>query len=164
VHHAELATQAPRLSTLVSGHAWQINALVDRHGGARRLPEAVRQLDTGCRCRCYEQETSATEGTRGHGSPRPPAGRQRRAASEADWVRDYYAWSVENAGVCLMSEFLTADELAERLRLRPGTVRRWALAGKIPAIRISPKVVRFDPSDVERALREAAERRGRSNG
>jgi excisionase family DNA binding protein len=63
-----------------------------------------------------------------------------------------------------MSELLTADELAQRLRLRPGTVRRWALAGKIPAIRISAKVVRFDPADVERALRKAAERRGRPDG
>ncbi len=52
----------------------------------------------------------------------------------------------------LERELLTAEELAARLRLRPSTVRRWARRRRIPAIRISPKVVRFDPSTVIDAL------------
>ncbi len=42
------------------------------------------------------------------------------------------------------TEYLTADELARRLGLRPDTVRQWARKRRIPAIRLSPKVIRFD--------------------
>lgn len=41
-------------------------------------------------------------------------------------------------------ELLTAEELATRLRVRPGTIRVWARRGRIPSVRLSPKVVRFD--------------------
>lgn len=58
-----------------------------------------------------------------------------------------------------MAELITANEMAERLRLRPTTVRRWARTGRIPAIRVSSKVIRFDPRAVERALREISFRR-----
>ena len=47
---------------------------------------------------------------------------------------------------------LTADELAERLRVQPGTVRQWSRAGRIPAVRLSPKVVRYDLAAVIEAL------------
>ncbi len=46
----------------------------------------------------------------------------------------------------------TAEELAERLHLKPSTIRKWSRQGKIPAVRISPKVVRFDPAAVMAAL------------
>lgn len=46
------------------------------------------------------------------------------------------------------NELLTADELAERLRVRPATIRLWAREGRIPRIRISGKVIRFDVSAV----------------
>ncbi len=46
------------------------------------------------------------------------------------------------------TELLTADELAERLRVRPATIRLWAREGRIPRIRISGKVIRFDVSAV----------------
>lgn len=49
-------------------------------------------------------------------------------------------------------DLLTADELAERLRLRPSTVRIWARLGRIPSLRLSPKVIRFDVSAVVKAL------------
>jgi excisionase family DNA binding protein len=50
-------------------------------------------------------------------------------------------------------DLLTAVELAELLRVRPGTVRQWAREGRIPAVRISPKVVRFCYPDVLAALK-----------
>ena len=50
-------------------------------------------------------------------------------------------------------ELLTAEEVAERLRVRPDTVRRWARAGRIPQVRLSPKVVRYTFDDVVEALR-----------
>ncbi len=52
-----------------------------------------------------------------------------------------------------MSEYLTADELALVLRLSPDTVRDLARRGKIPSIRISRKIIRYDRSAVDEALR-----------
>ena len=72
-------------------------------------------------------------------------------------------------GLVMDEGFITVDELAKRLRLKPCTVRRWANKGFIPAVRITPKVLRFDAADVERALMEHAEKRaarreGKDNG
>ena len=49
-------------------------------------------------------------------------------------------------------ELLTADELADRLRVRPATVRLWGRQGRIPRVQISGKVVRFDLAAVIAAL------------
>jgi excisionase family DNA binding protein len=46
------------------------------------------------------------------------------------------------------TELMTADELAKELRLRPETVKRMARDGKIPSLRISPKVLRFSMNAV----------------
>lgn len=53
--------------------------------------------------------------------------------------------------------FLTTNEVARLLRVRPGTLRRWVRDGVIPVVRIKPKVMRFDASAVRRAL---ADRKG----
>ncbi len=50
-------------------------------------------------------------------------------------------------------ELVTTRELAKRLCVTPETVRAWARRGLIPSIRVSPKVVRYDPGAVIRALR-----------
>ncbi len=55
------------------------------------------------------------------------------------------------------TDLLTADELAVHLHLRASTVRRWAHEGRIPVVRLSPKVVRFDLARVVEALKTAAE-------
>lgn len=52
----------------------------------------------------------------------------------------------------MIDDLLTADELAERLRVRPSTVRRWYRDGRIPAVRLTPKVIRFDYVSVVEAL------------
>ena len=57
-----------------------------------------------------------------------------------------------------MQELLTAGELAVRLKVRPETVRAWARSGRIPVIRFSRKVLRFDIEAVRCAIVE----RGRS--
>ncbi len=54
----------------------------------------------------------------------------------------------------MQAELLTAEELAERLRVRPNTVKVWARRGLIPSVHVTPKVVRFDAAEVVRALRE----------
>jgi len=57
------------------------------------------------------------------------------------------------------TEFLTAAELAGRLRVQLETIRRWTRNSIIPAIRVTGKVVRYDPVEVERALRKRSETR-----
>ncbi len=53
-----------------------------------------------------------------------------------------------------MSELLTAAEMAARLRIRPSTLREWARAGRVPSVRIKPKVIRFDAEAVILSLSE----------
>lgn len=60
-----------------------------------------------------------------------------------------------------MAEFLTAAELARRFKVSPETIRKWARQARIPVIRISPKVLRFDIQAVETVL---AERQGGRHG
>jgi excisionase family DNA binding protein len=57
------------------------------------------------------------------------------------------------------TEFITAAELADRLRVRLDTIRRWTRDSTIPAIRVTGKVIRYDPVEVERVLRERNETR-----
>jgi len=51
------------------------------------------------------------------------------------------------------AELLTLAQVAERLHLRPRTVQTWVRLGRIPALRLTPKVVRFDWLAVLTALR-----------
>jgi len=53
-------------------------------------------------------------------------------------------------GIC--PNTLPPRELAAALRLTADTVRRLARENRIPAIRLSPKVIRFDPAAVAAAL------------
>jgi len=51
-----------------------------------------------------------------------------------------------------MSKIFTARELADYLKVKPETVRRWARTGRIPYKKFSAKVMRFDSVAVQRAL------------
>jgi excisionase family DNA binding protein len=53
-----------------------------------------------------------------------------------------------------MTELMTRRELAEWLRIRPRTVLDWTKRGVIPALRMSHKIVRYDPAAVLEAIRE----------
>ena len=55
----------------------------------------------------------------------------------------------------MTTELLTCEELAQRLRLKSATVREWARTGQIPAIRVGPKVIRFDFAKVLSVLEAA---------
>jgi excisionase family DNA binding protein len=55
---------------------------------------------------------------------------------------------------------LTAAELAKRLRVKPSTVLDWQRTGRIPAIRITNKVLRFNLAEVMSALRRATSDEG----
>jgi excisionase family DNA binding protein len=49
-------------------------------------------------------------------------------------------------------EFLTARQLAELLQVSESTVRRLAREGRIPSIRLTPRLMRFHLSSVLGAL------------
>jgi excisionase family DNA binding protein len=51
---------------------------------------------------------------------------------------------------------LAPQELAERLAVKPSTVLRWAKQGRIPAVRPTRRVIRFDVAAVLQALRTPA--------
>jgi excisionase family DNA binding protein len=49
-------------------------------------------------------------------------------------------------------EFLTARQLAEVLQVSESTVRRLARGGRIPCVRLTPRLLRFNLKAVYRAL------------
>ncbi len=58
------------------------------------------------------------------------------------------------------NDLLTAEQLADRLAVKPRTVREWFRAGLIPATRLSPKVIRYSLDDVVAALEEHQRAKG----
>ena len=57
---------------------------------------------------------------------------------------------------------MTAAELAERLQVKPETILGWHRTGRIPARRLTRKVLRFNLDDVMAALETPAMPGGRS--
>ena len=55
------------------------------------------------------------------------------------------------------NDLLTPSEVAERFRVNPKTVTRWAKAGKITAVRTLGGHRRFRRSEVEAQLRAVVE-------
>ncbi|HUX02555.1 MAG: helix-turn-helix domain-containing protein [Phycisphaerae bacterium] len=55
---------------------------------------------------------------------------------------------------------LTARELGERLAVSPSTVIQWAKDGRIPEVRPSPRIRRFDWGDVVAALKRHQVKQG----
>lgn len=49
-------------------------------------------------------------------------------------------------------ELLTAADVAARLSVRPSTIVEWRKTGRIPSVRISHKVIRFNMAEVLNAL------------
>jgi excisionase family DNA binding protein len=49
-------------------------------------------------------------------------------------------------------DYLTAEEIGVRLRLKADTIVGWARRGRIPVIRLSKHVIRFRLNDVLAAL------------
>lgn len=49
-------------------------------------------------------------------------------------------------------EFLTTREVAELARVNPVTVQRWVHTGRLAAVRLGPRLLRYRRSDVEALL------------
>ncbi len=58
------------------------------------------------------------------------------------------------------NDLLTAEQMADRLAVKPRTIREWFRAGLIPATRLSPKVIRYNLDDVVTALKERQKAEG----
>jgi excisionase family DNA binding protein len=54
----------------------------------------------------------------------------------------------------LSDEFLTVEQVAERLQMHPDTIRRYIRQKKMRAVRISPTNVRIRRSDLEKFIEE----------
>jgi excisionase family DNA binding protein len=52
-------------------------------------------------------------------------------------------------------QLLTTEEVAQALSVKPKTVRRWILAGELPAVKLH-RQWRVDAVELERLLRRAA--------
>ena len=51
------------------------------------------------------------------------------------------------------SEYLTAHQLAEVLQVSESTIHRLRRAGRIPAVALTDRLIRFNLRDVQKALR-----------
>lgn len=56
-----------------------------------------------------------------------------------------------------LSKLLTPDEVSRRLGVTTRTVRRYIRAGVLPAVRLSPRVLRVWESDLEAMLAACAD-------
>jgi excisionase family DNA binding protein len=57
-------------------------------------------------------------------------------------------------------EFLTAEEVAGRLRVEPSTVWKWGRTGRIPVVKLTSKVIRYRLADVLAALESGTKPEG----
>jgi hypothetical protein len=57
-------------------------------------------------------------------------------------------------------EFLTEQDVAERLNVKPATVREWRRLGRIPAVKVSHKVVRYVWADIVDSIAQRQDESG----
>lgn len=62
------------------------------------------------------------------------------------------------------TEYLTAHQLAEVLQVSESTIHRLRRAGRIPAVLLTERLIRFNLRDVQKALRPAQSARAQSDG
>ncbi|MFY9609249.1 MAG: helix-turn-helix domain-containing protein [Blastocatellia bacterium] len=61
-------------------------------------------------------------------------------------------------------EYLTAQQLAEVLQISEATVHRLRRAGRIPAVLLTDRLIRFNLRDVQKALRATQAQAARADG
>jgi excisionase family DNA binding protein len=65
-------------------------------------------------------------------------------------------WKVEEALLLEPRTLVSDEEVAAKLNVKRSTVRAWARAGKLPSVRLSYKVIRFDPDVIDAWILEHA--------
>jgi excisionase family DNA binding protein len=61
-------------------------------------------------------------------------------------------------------EYLTAQQLAEVLQVSESTIHRLRRAGRIPAVELTGRLIRFNLRDVQKALKAMQPRRPHEDG
>ena len=61
------------------------------------------------------------------------------------------------------ADYLTARQLAEVLQISESTVHRLRRAGRIPAVMLTDRLIRFNLRDVQKALRPASTSRAQAD-
>jgi len=56
-----------------------------------------------------------------------------------------------------MTQLLTLEEVAARLRVAPGTLRNWVSAKRIPVVKLGTRCL-FDPREIERWIEANTQR------
>ena len=80
-----------------------------------------------------------------------PAGSPVRIRRRQTCGRIVGGWGCRETPPVGVSMLLTIKDLAEQLRIKPGTLYSWAAQGKIPCRKIHG-LVRFDPLEIDRWL------------
>lgn len=62
------------------------------------------------------------------------------------------------------ADYLTARQLAEVLQVSESTVHRLRRAGRIPAVMLTDRLIRFNLRDVQKALRPTTTARAQADG
>lgn len=57
----------------------------------------------------------------------------------------------------MTSRLLTTEEVAELLRVAPGTVRNWVSAKRMPVVKLGTRCL-FDPREIERWIESNSQR------
>jgi excisionase family DNA binding protein len=138
-----------------AGSYWSVMRFVRRLGQTRELP--FRRLE----CEAVLSHGSVTARRAGHGAglakchvPRTGGTWKKRTPmrnneSGPPRVNGRAAVTAANCGMFRHTDvLLTAEELAKLLGVRPSTIRTWYRRGRIPGVRLSPEVVRYDMAAV----------------
>jgi len=56
----------------------------------------------------------------------------------------------------MSAKLLTAEEIAKELNVSPSTITEWGRQGKIPRVKVSYKIIRFDHDAILSALSRLA--------
>jgi excisionase family DNA binding protein len=71
--------------------------------------------------------------------------------------------SEKRSGEERKAEYLTARQLGEILQVSESTIHRLRRAGRIPAVVLTDRLIRFNLRDVQKALRPAYSNRAQAN-
>ncbi len=55
-----------------------------------------------------------------------------------------------------MVSYVNAENIGQKVGVKASTIKKWARGGIIPCLRLTGRVLRFDPEAVEQALAQRA--------
>ncbi len=55
-----------------------------------------------------------------------------------------------------MTSYVNAESIGQKVGVKASTIKKWARGGLIPCLKLTGRVLRFDPEAVEQALAKRA--------